>query len=74
MKKTGAILFIIGVLITVFTVFPFTTSKKVVDIGDLEISQKETYSLPWKPIVGATIMAVGLCFYLIGTKRPLTHG
>jgi hypothetical protein len=76
MKKAGALLFVIGALITVLTVFPFTftTNKKIVDIGELEIHQKESHSLPWKPIVGATIMAVGLCFYLIGTKRPLSHG
>jgi hypothetical protein len=76
MKKTGTILFIIGALVTVLTVFPFsfTTNKKIVDIGELEIHKKESHSLPWKPIVGATIMAVGLGFYLVGVKRPLSHG
>ena len=71
MKRTGIIILVIGALITAITVFQltFTTSKKVVDIGELQINQKETHSLPWPPIIGATIMAVGAGAYLLGIKR-----
>lgn len=38
MKKAGVIIFAIGLLITLITGFSFVTNKKVVEIGDFEIS------------------------------------
>jgi hypothetical protein len=75
MKKIGIILLIIGALITAVTVLQLTltTSKKVVDIGELEINKKETHRLPWPPIIGVTIMAIGAGAYLLGVKRSITR-
>jgi hypothetical protein len=74
MKKTGIILLAIGALITAVTVFQltFTTSEKIVNMGELEINQRKSHSLPWPPIVGATIMAIGAGAYLLSLKRSIT--
>jgi hypothetical protein len=76
MKKTAALLIAVGAIVIVLTVFPFvfTTNKKIVDVGDLEIRQRESHSLPWKPIVGIAIVAVGIGVYLLSLKRPIVRG
>ncbi|MDZ4845429.1 MAG: hypothetical protein SH857_07770 [Chitinophagales bacterium] len=69
MKTTGIALLVIGILITVFTGFNFFTKKKVVDIGNLEISRDKKHSVEWSPIVGVVVMIVGGGIYLYGTKK-----
>jgi UDP-N-acetylmuramyl pentapeptide phosphotransferase/UDP-N-acetylglucosamine-1-phosphate transferase len=73
MKKIGLSLLVIGALITAITVFQltFTTSEKIVDVGELQINQRKSHSLPWPPIVGVTIMAVGAGAYLLSLKRSI---
>jgi len=70
MKKIGAIIFVIGLLATVFTGFNFVTREKVVDIGELEIMGNKNHSLAWKPALGLGVMIVGGIVFAFGsTKR-----
>jgi len=69
MKKTGIIIFIIGLLATVFTGFNFITREKVVDIGELEIMGNKNHSIAWEPAAGFGIMIVGGILIAIGSKR-----
>ncbi len=69
MKKTGAIIFIIGIFATVFTGFNFITRKKVVDIGELEIKANKNHALAWEPALGVAVMLVGGVVYLFGSKK-----
>ncbi len=73
MKKTGYVLFVAGVLLTVFTAldFVFFTQENVVAIGDLEINKRNQHSIPWSPFVGIAVMAVGASVYLLGSKRSI---
>lgn len=71
MKKAGAIILIIGLVITVFTGLNFVTSEKVVDIGELEINAKRNHSLSWSPMVGVIVTSIGVGFYLLGNKKSL---
>jgi hypothetical protein len=69
MKRIGAIIFVIGLLATVFTGFNFVTREKVVDIGELEIMGNKNHSLAWKPALGMGIMIVGGIVFAFGSKR-----
>jgi hypothetical protein len=69
MKRTGVIILIIGLLITVFTGFSFITREKVVDLGDLEITQNKDHGITWSPLIGVVVMVVGGGVYLIGTNK-----
>lgn len=68
MKRIGAIIFVIGLLATVFTGFDFVTREKVVDIGELEIMGNKNHSLAWKPALGMGIMIVGGIVFAFGSK------
>ncbi len=69
MKRTGVIILIIGLLITVFTGFSFITREKVVDLGDLEITQNKDHGITWSPLIGVIVMVVGGGVYLVGTNK-----
>lgn len=69
MKRTGIIILTIGLLITVFTGFSFITREKVVDLGELEITQNKNHGITWSPIIGVVVMAVGGGIYLAAVNK-----
>jgi hypothetical protein len=69
MKKIGIIILIIGLIVTMVTGFSFVTRKKVIDIGELEVSANKRHSLSWSPVMGVVMMAIGAGVYLLGTKK-----
>jgi hypothetical protein len=69
MKRTGIIILTIGLLITVFTGFSFMTREKVVDLGELEITQNKNHGITWSPIIGVVVMAIGGGIYLVGVNK-----
>lgn len=69
MKKTGIVLIVIGILLTVFTTFGFFTKKKVVDIGRLEITKNEPHRVNWSPYVGVAIIVAGGALFFFGLKK-----
>lgn len=71
MKKTGMVLIVIGLLLSIITGFNFFTKKKVVDIGKLEITQSEPHRVKWSPYAGVGIMIVGGIMLLVGSKKTI---
>ena len=69
MKTAGIVILVIGLLFTVFTGINFVTKKKVVDIGNLEISRDKKHNLAWSPFIGVFVMIIGGGFYFYGTKK-----
>lgn len=69
MKKAGIVIFVAGLLITIFTGFKFVTKEKVVDIGSLEISRDKNHFINWSPLLGVAVMVFGGVFYLYGAKK-----
>ena len=68
MKKTGAIILAIGILITVFTGFNYVTREKVVDLGSVEIMGNTNHRVDWSPIAGVVMIVIGGGIYLFGEK------
>jgi len=69
MKKAGLGIFIIGVIMTIFTAFTFFTREKVVDIGKLEITADKPHHLKWSPLIGIALMGAGGAAMLISRSR-----
>ena len=59
MKKVSIVVFLVGLVLTIFTTVTYFTKEKVVDIGKIEISRDKPHSFNWSPIVGVAIMGIG---------------
>jgi hypothetical protein len=59
MKTTGIALFIIGLLLTIFTTFKYFTKEKIVDIGKVQITADKGHNVSWSPIIGIVVMIIG---------------
>ncbi|MEA4982222.1 MAG: LPXTG cell wall anchor domain-containing protein [Paludibacter sp.] len=65
MKTTGTIIFILGLVLTIFTTFQFFTKEKVADLGVVEITREQPHSLSWSPFAGVAVMVVGAGLFLL---------
>jgi hypothetical protein len=68
MKNAGILILIVGLAFTLFTGFNYITKKKVVDIGELEITANQNHFVSWSPLLGVAMMAAGVGLYLYGKK------
>ena len=59
MKKTGIVLIILGLILTVFTALTFFTKEKVVDIGDVHITRNKPHNMRWSPLIGIAVAGLG---------------
>ena len=69
MKKTGIVIVVIGLIITVFAGFNFVTKEKVVDIGNLQITAERNHVLSWSPFIGLALMVLGVTLYFVKSKK-----
>jgi len=59
MKKIGIVIFLIGLVLTVFATITFFTREKVVNLGKVEITRKIEHRLNVSPVIGIAIMGIG---------------
>ena len=69
MKKTGILIVILGLALTIFRAITFFTREKVVDIGSLKISANKRHHLSWSPLIGLAVMGVGGVVILVSAKK-----
>ena len=69
MKKTGIIIFLVGMLMTIYTGFTYFTREKVVDLGGREITKDNQNTVNWQPYVGIGIMMIGGVVLMLGVNR-----
>jgi uncharacterized membrane protein YidH (DUF202 family) len=69
MKKTGIIILIIGLLLTIFTTINYFTREKIVDLGEVEITAKKRHHVAWSPFVGLAVMVAGGVVLLMASKK-----
>jgi hypothetical protein len=48
--------------------FTYTTNKKVVDVGSIQINQKEEHPVQWSPYLGVALLAGGFIIVVAGRK------
>jgi hypothetical protein len=68
-KNIGISFMIIGVLITLYTMFIFISEEKLIDLGPVEVIKEKSTQLPWPTLIGILIMLVGSGFLVFGTRK-----
>ncbi len=64
----GVLLIILGAVALVYQGITYTTSKKVVDAGPLQISHKENHTVPLPPVLGVIAIAGGIALLVLGSR------
>jgi uncharacterized membrane protein YdcZ (DUF606 family) len=61
-KTLGIVTIIIGAIMVFYTGFNYVTTKKVIEIGPIEINQQQSHPVKWSPIVGVILIIGGVLF------------
>ncbi len=69
MKKLGITVILIGLGLTIFTVFTVFTKEKVVAVGNVEITRDKPHRLNWSPLIGIAVMGVGGIVFWQSSKK-----
>jgi uncharacterized membrane protein YidH (DUF202 family) len=69
MKLLGIVLIVLGIVGLVYGGIQWTTTKKVVDMGSLQVTHDTTQSLPLPPIVGGLCLAAGAVLLVAGARQ-----
>ena len=65
----GFILVIVGILMMAYTGFNYVTTKKVVDLGAIQIDKKENHFVDWSPIAGIVLAFGGIVVIAMSKKN-----
>ena len=65
----GIILIFVGIIALAYQGITYTHSKKVIDMGPIQASHKETSTIPLPPIVGIVAIVAGGGLVLLGNKK-----
>ena len=68
MKALGIILIVIGVIALAYGGITYTHQKKIVDLGPIQASKKETSTVPLPPILGVVAIIGGGALLFTGRK------
>ena len=69
MKLAGIILIVIGVIALVYQGITYTTTKKDVDLGPIQVQHQEEHSIPFPPIIGGVCIAGGVAALALGARK-----
>jgi drug/metabolite transporter (DMT)-like permease len=69
MKIAGILLIIVGVAAIIYGGFSYTSQKKEVNIGAIQINKTENHSLPVPPILGIVAVVGGASLFYFGVKK-----
>jgi hypothetical protein len=68
-KTIAIVTIIIGAIMIFYTGFNYVTTKKVVDIGPIEINQQQSHPVQWSPIVGVILVIGGVLLVVQDKKK-----
>jgi drug/metabolite transporter (DMT)-like permease len=69
MKILGILLIIAGVVALVYGGFSYSTTKKDVDLGPLQVSHKQNHTVPLPPILGVIAIVGGGALVYFGARN-----
>jgi hypothetical protein len=65
----GILLIVLGVIGFAWGGISFTHQKKVADVGPIQLTHKETNTLPISPILSAVSVVAGIGLIVIGARN-----
>jgi hypothetical protein len=68
MKITGVVLLIIGLVVLIYGGFKYTTQKREVDLGPIQINKTEHHNILIPPLVGIACIAAGGALVFAGGR------
>lgn len=68
MKIAGILLIIVGVVALIYGGFSYTSQKKAVDLGPIQIDTTERHSVPISPVLGVLAIVGGAVLVYSGAK------
>jgi uncharacterized membrane protein YidH (DUF202 family) len=68
MKVLGIVLIVLGVIALAYGGITYTHEKKVVDLGPIQASKKETSTVPLPPVLGLVAIIGGGVLLITGKK------
>jgi uncharacterized membrane protein YidH (DUF202 family) len=69
MKIIGLILIIFGVVALIYGGVTWTTHKKAVDLGPVQIEKTERHSIPLPPVLGVVALIGGGALFFFGARE-----
>ncbi len=69
MRIVGIVLLIAGILMMVFSGINFQTTKKVVDLGPIQVDKKEDKHVGWPVYTGAIAIIAGIVLVAVDSKK-----
>jgi len=69
MKIVGILLILAGVAALIYGGFTYTSQKKAVDLGAIQIDRTEHHTLPVPPILGIVAIVGGGVLVYFGAKQ-----
>jgi len=69
MKIAGIVLIIAGVAALIYGGITWTTQKKAVDLGPLQVEKTEHHSVPLPPLLGVVAIVGGGALVFFGAKE-----
>jgi drug/metabolite transporter (DMT)-like permease len=69
MKILGIVLIVAGIVALVYGGFTYSTTKKDVDMGPIQISHKQNHSVPLPPVLGVIAIIGGGALVYFGAKK-----
>ena len=69
MRSLGILLVLLGVAMLIWRGISYTSEKKVVDLGSVEIKAKEKKSVNWPLYTGAIVLVAGVVIMVSDKKK-----
>ena len=68
-KTIGFILIVLGIIMMIYTGFNYVTTRKVVDLGPIQINQEKNHQVKWPSILGGLLLAGGIAIIVLDKKK-----
>jgi uncharacterized membrane protein YidH (DUF202 family) len=69
LKRTGIIILIVGLLLTLYTGLDYVTEKKPMDAEILQMKQDNRHDVNWQLLAGIGMMVAGGAVLVLGVNR-----
>jgi uncharacterized membrane protein len=65
----GIALIVLGIIAIAYQGFTYTTPKKAVDLGPLQVTKEERHTVPLPPILGGLAMVGGILLLVTNREK-----